>query len=116
MLVGSIACSCGRHLTGRSECGAVTYGPALVEGCSLLEGAGPVARNSLSGSVRRACRSATEASLETCRGSPAVSAPSSVAPTEAGMAEAAMACGAVAAPVAALRIGILQSKANGPGR
>jgi hypothetical protein len=27
MLVGSIACSCGRHLTWRCECGAVTYGP-----------------------------------------------------------------------------------------
>jgi hypothetical protein len=24
MLVGSIACSCGRHLTWRCECGAVT--------------------------------------------------------------------------------------------
>jgi hypothetical protein len=33
MLVGSIACSCGRHLTWRCECGAVTYGPALGEGC-----------------------------------------------------------------------------------
>src|SRR5882762_7220356 len=29
MLVGSIACSCGRHLTWCCECGAVTYGPAL---------------------------------------------------------------------------------------
>jgi hypothetical protein len=38
MLVGSIACSCGRHLTWRCECGAVTYGPALAEGCSLLDG------------------------------------------------------------------------------
>ena len=38
MLVGSIACSCGRHLTWRCECGAVTYGPALGEGCSLLDG------------------------------------------------------------------------------
>jgi hypothetical protein len=28
MLVGSIACSCGRHLTWRCECEAVTYGPA----------------------------------------------------------------------------------------
>jgi hypothetical protein len=37
MLVGSIACSCGRHLTWRCECGAVTYGPALSEGCSLLD-------------------------------------------------------------------------------
>jgi hypothetical protein len=31
MLVGSIACSCGRHLTWCCECGAVTYGPALGE-------------------------------------------------------------------------------------
>jgi len=38
MLVGSIACSCGRHLTWRCGCGAVTYGPALAEGCSLLDG------------------------------------------------------------------------------
>jgi hypothetical protein len=38
MLVGSIACSCGRHLTSRCECGAVTYGPALTSGCSLLDG------------------------------------------------------------------------------
>ena len=28
MLVGTVACSCGRHLTWRCECGAVTYGPA----------------------------------------------------------------------------------------
>ena len=38
VLVGSIACSCGRHLTWRCECGAVTYGPALGAGCSLLHG------------------------------------------------------------------------------
>jgi hypothetical protein len=38
MLVGTIACSCGRHMTWRCECGAVTYGPALAEGCSLLDG------------------------------------------------------------------------------
>jgi hypothetical protein len=37
-IVGTIACSCGRHLTWRCECGAVTYGPALGEGCSLLNG------------------------------------------------------------------------------
>jgi hypothetical protein len=36
--IGSIACSCGRHLTWRCECGAVTYGPALGDGCSLLDG------------------------------------------------------------------------------
>jgi hypothetical protein len=38
ILVGSLACSCGRHLTWRYECGAVTYGPALANGCSLLDG------------------------------------------------------------------------------
>jgi hypothetical protein len=27
-----------RHLTWRCECGAVTYGPALAEGCGLLDG------------------------------------------------------------------------------
>jgi hypothetical protein len=37
MLVGGIACACGQHLTWRCECGAVTYGPALTNGCSLLE-------------------------------------------------------------------------------
>jgi hypothetical protein len=37
-IVGTIACSCGRHLTWRCECGAVTYGPALTEQCSLLDG------------------------------------------------------------------------------
>jgi hypothetical protein len=28
---------CGRHMTWRCECGAITYGPALVEGavCSM---------------------------------------------------------------------------------
>jgi len=41
MLVGSIACSCGRHLTWRCECDAVTYGPALGDGCSLLDGPAP---------------------------------------------------------------------------
>jgi hypothetical protein len=38
MLVGSVACLSGRHLTWRCECGTVTYGPALAEGCSLLDG------------------------------------------------------------------------------
>jgi hypothetical protein len=38
MLVGSTECSCGRHVTWRCHCGAVTYGPALAEGCSLLDG------------------------------------------------------------------------------
>ena len=38
MLVGSIACSYGRHLTWRCVCGAVTYCPALGERCGLLDG------------------------------------------------------------------------------
>jgi hypothetical protein len=37
-IIGAIPCSCGRHLTWACECGAVTYGPALAEGCSLLDG------------------------------------------------------------------------------
>src|SRR3984957_1274116 len=36
VLGGSVACSGGRHLTWRCEWGALTYGPALAEGCSLL--------------------------------------------------------------------------------
>ena len=36
--MGSIACSCGHHLTWRCECSAVTYGLALADGCSLLNG------------------------------------------------------------------------------
>src|ERR1700757_4861040 len=48
------------------------------------------------------------------RGSPAVSAPSTVASAEAAMTEATRGSGAVAAPVAALRVGILGSEANGP--
>jgi hypothetical protein len=38
VLVGSIACPCGRHLTWRCECGAVTYAPPLGVGCTLLHG------------------------------------------------------------------------------
>jgi hypothetical protein len=38
VLVGCVACSRGRHLTWRCECGAVSYGLALAEGCSLLRG------------------------------------------------------------------------------
>jgi hypothetical protein len=37
-IVGTSACACGRHLTWRRECGAVTYGPALGEGCRVLDG------------------------------------------------------------------------------
>src|ERR1700760_3513739 len=35
MLVGSTECSCGRHLTWRCHCGAVTYRPELGEKCIL---------------------------------------------------------------------------------
>jgi len=38
MLTGSVACSCGRHLTWRCQCGAVRYGPVLGVGCSLHAG------------------------------------------------------------------------------
>jgi hypothetical protein len=38
MLVGTIARSCGRHMTWECECGDVTYGPALAPSCSLLDG------------------------------------------------------------------------------
>jgi hypothetical protein len=56
MLVGSVACSCGRHLTGCCECGAVTYGPALAEGCSLLDATGPHGCGSARGLSRMAGR------------------------------------------------------------
>ena len=42
--VDSIAGSCGRHITWR--CGAVTYGPPLSEGCSLLDGPARFAKRS----------------------------------------------------------------------
>jgi hypothetical protein len=35
MLSGSTECSCGRHLTWRCHCGAVTYRPELGEKCIL---------------------------------------------------------------------------------
>jgi hypothetical protein len=38
MLVGTVACSCGRHITWQCECGEVTYGPALTPSCSVLDG------------------------------------------------------------------------------
>jgi hypothetical protein len=38
MLVGTIACSCGRHITWECECGEVTYGLALTPSCSVLDG------------------------------------------------------------------------------
>jgi hypothetical protein len=37
MLVNTIPCSCGAHIAWECECSAVTYGPALAEGCSLLD-------------------------------------------------------------------------------
>ena len=38
MIVGTLPCSCGWHTTWECECSAVTYGPALADGCSLLDG------------------------------------------------------------------------------
>jgi hypothetical protein len=38
MIVDTIPCSCGEHITWECECSAITYGPALAEGCSLLDG------------------------------------------------------------------------------
>jgi hypothetical protein len=38
MIVYNIPCSCGEHITWECECSAITYGPALAEGCSLLDG------------------------------------------------------------------------------
>ncbi|KAA1246650.1 hypothetical protein F0Q45_23150 [Mycobacterium simiae] len=38
VLVGSVACSCGRHITWQCACGATSYGPALGENCDLLTG------------------------------------------------------------------------------
>jgi len=38
MIVNTIPCSCGEHITWECECSAITYGPALAEGCSLLDG------------------------------------------------------------------------------
>ncbi|TDH56700.1 hypothetical protein E2F47_06105 [Mycobacterium eburneum] len=41
-LVGHQPCSCGGHTTWEClACGAVTYGPALADGCTVL--AGPAA-------------------------------------------------------------------------
>ena len=38
MLVRTVACSCGRHITWRCHCGEVTYGPVLADGCRMLNG------------------------------------------------------------------------------
>jgi hypothetical protein len=37
-IVRAIPCACGRHTFWRCHCGAVTYGPPLGDGCSLLDG------------------------------------------------------------------------------
>jgi hypothetical protein len=42
MIVYTIPCSCGDHVSWECECSAVTYGPALTVGCSLLERSAPV--------------------------------------------------------------------------
>jgi hypothetical protein len=40
MTVTTIPCSCGPHVRWECECGATTYGPALIESCSLVRGLG----------------------------------------------------------------------------
>ena len=37
MIVYTIPCSCGEHITWECECNAITYGPALAVGCSLYD-------------------------------------------------------------------------------
>lgn len=37
MIVYTIPCSCGEHITWECECSAITYGPALAAGCSLYD-------------------------------------------------------------------------------
>jgi hypothetical protein len=37
MIVYTIPCSCGEHITWECECSAITYGPALAVGCSLYD-------------------------------------------------------------------------------
>lgn len=37
MIVYTTPCSCGDHITWECECSAITYGPALATGCSLLD-------------------------------------------------------------------------------
>jgi hypothetical protein len=38
IVVRAILCSCGWHTVWRCHCGAVTHGPPLADGCSLLDG------------------------------------------------------------------------------
>jgi len=38
MIVATIACSCGPHISWECECGAATYEPELIESCSLVTG------------------------------------------------------------------------------
>ncbi len=47
VLVGSVACSCGRHISWRCECGAMTYGPDLGDECTLLHGPAHVRGNQM---------------------------------------------------------------------
>ncbi|OBI81208.1 hypothetical protein A9X01_01850 [Mycobacterium asiaticum] len=34
MIVVTVPCSCGPHVRWECECGAATYGPALIESCT----------------------------------------------------------------------------------
>jgi len=38
MLVATVRCSCGPHISWECECGAATYEPELTDSCSLLTG------------------------------------------------------------------------------
>ena len=38
MLVATVPCSCGPHISWECECGAATYEPELIDSCSLLTG------------------------------------------------------------------------------
>jgi len=40
MIVTTIPCSCGPHIRWECECGATTYGPALIESCTVVRGLG----------------------------------------------------------------------------
>ncbi|MGB9305438.1 MAG: hypothetical protein WCB92_17690 [Mycobacterium sp.] len=38
MLVATIQCSCGPHVSWECECGAATYAPTLIESCRVATG------------------------------------------------------------------------------
>jgi hypothetical protein len=38
MIVATIPCSCGAHISWECECGTATYEPELIESCSLVTG------------------------------------------------------------------------------